>query len=184
MNKDDLIKQCRYYKGEEKCPYGGTEADYWEYRTLLSNPKSFWWWAEKEVVRMGWDDVKMGVRCKIYKHMEYAPMSEEMCLNSYLNNTENGLLNLCRYYKGEKENPFSLSPYAWFWDMERVYVNNEGKFTGECEIYEAHHFRDFDMPYCLLMVMFTSWAKTTHDLEKEIPEFYKLIEQYLNNRKD
>ena len=29
MTRDELIKQCRYYKGEEECPFDGVLSDYW-----------------------------------------------------------------------------------------------------------------------------------------------------------
>ena len=35
----------------------------------------------------------------------------------------------CRYYRGQKVNPNTDDPnMAWFWDMERVYVESNGKF--------------------------------------------------------
>lgn len=96
MNKNKLIEQCRYYKGEKECPFNATEKDYWDGRILIDTPRAFWWWVEKEVVEMGWDDVKMGVKCKIYKYMEYALLDEERCVISYINNaiynTENNTL--------------------------------------------------------------------------------------------
>lgn len=44
------------------------------------------------------------------------------------------LIKHCRYYRGG-ENPNTNENMAWFWDMERVYVNSEGKFKGEEEYY-------------------------------------------------
>ena len=97
-----------------------------------------------------------------------------------LTDKQKQLLKNCRYYKGEKECPEDRFPASWYWDMERVYVEHEGIFSGECATYVAHKFKDFDMPYNLLMVMFTSWAKTAYNLDKEIPRFYEVIEQYLS----
>ena len=93
---------------------------------------------------------------------------------------EKELIEQCRYYKGEETNPFDRFPKSWYWDMERVYIEHKGIFSGECATYVTHNFKDFDMPYNLLMVMFTSWAKTAYDLDKEIPHFYDMIEQYLS----
>lgn len=90
------------------------------------------------------------------------------------------LMKQCRYYKGEDTCPFDRFPASWYWDMERVYVEHEGMFSGECATYVAHKFKDFDMPYNLQMVMFTSWAKTAYDLDKEITSFYEIIEYYVN----
>ncbi|MBR4918267.1 MAG: hypothetical protein IKZ52_03515 [Bacteroidales bacterium] len=89
------------------------------------------------------------------------------------------LMKQCRYYNGEDTCPFDMFPASWYWDMERVYIQHEGIISGECATYVAHKFKDFDMPYNLQMVMFTSWAKTAWNLDEEIPDFYKLIEQYL-----
>lgn len=94
--------------------------------------------------------------------------------------TKEDLIKQCRYYKEEKECPFDMFPASWYWDMERVYVQHNGIFSGECNTYVAHDFKDFDMPYNLMMVMFTSWAKTAYDLDNEISDFYNLIEQYID----
>jgi hypothetical protein len=94
--------------------------------------------------------------------------------------TREELIKLCKYYKGESICPFKTFPTTWFWDMERVYVWHDGIFSGECATYVAHNFKDFDIPYNLLMVMFTSWAKTAYNLDKEIPSFYEVVEQYLS----
>lgn len=39
-------------------------------------------------------------------------------------NNNNSLLQFCRYYKGEKENPYALKGgyIGFFWDYERVWV--------------------------------------------------------------
>ena len=39
MTRDELIKQCRYYKGEEECPFDGSsiEALWWSGEKLLSD---------------------------------------------------------------------------------------------------------------------------------------------------
>ncbi len=37
------------------------------------------------------------------------------------------LLKHCRYYNGEAKCPFDDGDMAWFWDMERVYVRNNGE---------------------------------------------------------
>ena len=35
------------------------------------------------------------------------------------------------------------------------------------------------IPFDLLMVMFTSWGKTTYSIKDSINDFYRLIEEYL-----
>ena len=32
------------------------------------------------------------------------------------------LIQLCRYYKGEEENPFEQNPKGFFWECERMYI--------------------------------------------------------------
>lgn len=90
------------------------------------------------------------------------------------------LIKQCRYYKGQDKNPFTDGEIAWFWDMERVYVRNGGKFDGENEMYKNCNFKKYDgIPFDLLMVMFTSWGKYTTDIKSNISDFYKLIDLYL-----
>ena len=91
------------------------------------------------------------------------------------------LIKQCRYYSGEETCPFSDSEMSWFWDMERVYVSCNGNFTGEMEIYQNLNGRTFKgIPYNLLMVMFTSWAKYVTDIANNLDKFYNLMELYLD----
>lgn len=52
------------------------------------------------------------------------------------------LIKHCRYYRGG-ENPNTNENMAWFWDMERVYVNSEGKFKGEEEYYKKINGKEY-----------------------------------------
>ena len=91
------------------------------------------------------------------------------------------LIKQCRYYAGQEKNPFTDEDIAWFWDMERVYVNCNGIFTGEMEVYQNLKGRTFKgIPYNLLMVMFTGWAKYESDIKKNLDNFYNLMELYLD----
>ncbi len=91
------------------------------------------------------------------------------------------LIKQCRYYSGEETCPFNEDNMEWFWDMERVYVSCNGNFTGEMEIYQNLNGRTFKgIPYNLLMVMFTSWAKYVTDLANNLDKFYNLMELYLD----
>lgn len=91
------------------------------------------------------------------------------------------LIKQCRYYHGEDECPYTdYSNIVWFWDMERVYVNNNGKFEGERDVYKAIRGKEYPgVPFNLLMVMFTSWGKYTYDIKESIGEFYKLVDEYI-----
>ena len=92
----------------------------------------------------------------------------------------------CRYYRGGDENPNSDIPdMAWYWDMERVYVEHEGKFDGEEELYKNIGGMEYPgIPHSLLIIMFTSWAKQEYDIKKNIDSFYKLIDDYLSIAND
>ena len=91
------------------------------------------------------------------------------------------LIKQCRYYAGQEKNPFTDEDIAWFWDMERVYVESDGIFNGENEIYKKLKGRRYTgIPYYLLMVMFTGWAKYETDIEKNLSKFYDLMELYLD----
>ena len=91
------------------------------------------------------------------------------------------LIKQCRYYSGEETCPFSDNEMPWFWDMERVYVSCNGIFTGEMEVYQNLKGRTFKgIPYNLLMVMFTGWAKYESDIKKNLDNFYNLMELYLD----
>lgn len=91
------------------------------------------------------------------------------------------LIKQCRYYSGEEKCPFNEDNMEWFWDMERVYVSCNGIFTGEMEVYQNLKGRTFKgIPYNLLMVMFTSWAKYVTDIANNLDKFYNLMELYLD----
>lgn len=92
----------------------------------------------------------------------------------------NELLQFCRYYKGEDKCPFENEDLRLYWDLERVYVKNEGKIGGEKELYQAINGKTYSgIPYELLMVFFTSWAKGIYDIKANIANFYAFIDDYL-----
>lgn len=95
--------------------------------------------------------------------------------------TREELIKQCRYYSGEEECPFNEKRMIWFWDMERVYVENKGNLVGETETYHKLKGRRYTgIPHNLLMVMFTGWAKYEEDIEKNLTKFYDLMEVYLD----
>jgi hypothetical protein len=94
--------------------------------------------------------------------------------------TKSNLAKHCRYYRGGK-NPNIDEDMAWFWDMERVYVEHNGEFSGESEYYKTIGGKEYKgIPHALLIIMFTSWAKGVYDKKKEINNFYKLVNEYLS----
>lgn len=94
--------------------------------------------------------------------------------------TREDRLKSCRYYKGQEASPFHDATMDWFWDMERVYVSSQGHFLGEREYYKRINGKPYPgIPFDLLIVMFTSWGKTTYSIKDSINDFYKLIDEYL-----
>lgn len=90
------------------------------------------------------------------------------------------LIGHCRYYKGQDKSPFNHPAIDWFWDMERIYVVSQGQFIGESAYYKQINGKIYSgIPFDLLMVMFTSWGKTTYSIQNNINEFYKLVDEYL-----
>lgn len=95
------------------------------------------------------------------------------------------LIKQCRYYHGEKESPYSKTPYdddklSWFWDMERVYVESNGEAGGEADYYKSINGKSYPgIPFELLTIMFTSWGKFSYDLKNGLDKFYMLIDDYL-----
>lgn len=90
------------------------------------------------------------------------------------------LIRQCRYYSGQEASPFNDATMDWFWDMERVYVSSQGQFIGERDYYKQINGKPYPgIPFDLLMVMFTSWGKTTYSIKDSINNFYKLMDEYL-----
>lgn len=94
--------------------------------------------------------------------------------------TKKELLKQCRYYKGGEHSPYGDLNLNWFWEMERVYVANNGEFEGERDLYNVIGGRRFPgIPFPLLNVMFTSWGKYAFDVKTTLPDFYEKVEYYL-----
>ena len=69
--------------------------------------------------------------------------------------------------------------------MERVFVKHNGIFEGESDLYKAIGGKDFPgIPHDLLTVMFTSWCKSAYDAKASLPEFYSLMDDYLDIASD
>ena len=99
--------------------------------------------------------------------------------------TRDELIKQCRYYNGEEKNPYDLFPLTWYWDMERVYVENNGEFVGETEYYKNINGKIYPgIPFALLMVMLTSWGKSTYSIREQIANFYEVVDDYLSVAED
>lgn len=95
------------------------------------------------------------------------------------------LLSKCRYYAGESACPYNDSQLRWYWEMERAFVKSGGTFIGESVLYKGIGGKSFPgIPSALLMVMFTSWAKAVWDKKAALPEFYRLVDDYIDVASD
>lgn len=94
--------------------------------------------------------------------------------------TREELIKQCRYYNGEETCPYEDNALIWYWNMERVYVVNDGDFEGETDYYKEVGGKIYlGIPFPLLMVMFTSWGKQTYDIQQSLPSFYDIVADYL-----
>lgn len=94
-------------------------------------------------------------------------------------------LSYCRYYtEGGKNYSTNGSKQSWYWDMERVFVESGGNFTGELDYYIKQGGKTFaEIPNALLDVMVTSWFKTAYDWKASLPKFYADMQTYLEKPK-
>lgn len=87
----------------------------------------------------------------------------------------------CRYFANQEKNPHGSGFLAWCWDMEATYVYGSGMSPEMDEYYKNIGGKDYDgIPHELLIILFTSWAKGSYDKKKDLPFFYKVIDEYLD----
>ncbi|MCD7721306.1 MAG: hypothetical protein LUI09_03660 [Prevotellaceae bacterium] len=63
MTKEELLKYCRYYKGEEKCPF--KEGD----------NRGFFWYAEKDYLKMAerGEDCPKSFEARVQRYLDTCP---------------------------------------------------------------------------------------------------------------
>lgn len=95
-------------------------------------------------------------------------------------------ISKCRYYSGEEKCPFSTDALRRYWDMERVFVEHHGELDKEDDsFYRNMGGKEYPgIPRALLITMFLFWGNGTYDIKKGMPEFYKLIDDYLQVASD
>lgn len=95
-------------------------------------------------------------------------------------------ISKCRYYSGEEECPFVTDALRHYWEMERVYVAHRGELDKELmELYRSIGGKIYNgIPPALVVSMFGYWAKGAYDLKRELPQFQKLVEEYLQVASD
>ena len=98
-----------------------------------------------------------GVANAVFKHKNKRETGRNTIFEEikfYFTMTKEELLKQCRYYKGEEHSPYGDLNLNWFWEMERVFVANNGEFEGERDLYNVIGGRRFPgIPFPLLIVM-------------------------------
>lgn len=95
-------------------------------------------------------------------------------------------ISKCRYYSGEEECPFKTDGCAMYWWMERGYVNQRGQLDEQQDsLYTNIGGKNHPgIPRALLITMFTLWGNGVWDLKKSLPDFYRLVDDYLQVASD
>ena len=95
-------------------------------------------------------------------------------------------ISKCRYYSGETECPFSTDNCKMYWEMERAYADHNGRLDElQDDYYNALGGKSYKgIPKALLIVMFTLWGKGVWDMKKSLPDFYQLVDDYLQTASD
>lgn len=107
---------------------------------------------------------------------------------------EKELLLFCRYYKGEKKNPFEGHPDSvlpLLWDYERTWVYDTIKgcrgggnptLASYVEEYLSAGLREFNhtdnTPATLKAMLFNRFAKSYNSLLDAVPNFKKFYDKY------
>ena len=99
--------------------------------------------------------------------------------------TRKELIGFCRYYKGEKENPFSISPVWYIWNIEKEWVDKMIINNAECQDlslalnhYVSYGFKDFEkndhIPITLKSMLLSLLEKWNEGMvtDKDFREFY------------
>lgn len=91
-------------------------------------------------------------------------------------------IDYCRYYKGEKGSPFGSYPKQFFWSAEKAYAESEMSdetFSDLSGLYANVGGEPvMDMPYELLLTMFSLWGKGQYDILANIGEFRELLKKW------
>lgn len=95
------------------------------------------------------------------------------------------LLTSCRYYKGEKENPYKDDNKALFWEYEKkwleMFLDESDTLVAYRDEYEKDGLLDFeskdDVPTTLKAMLYNRFLYWLEGSMTEFKKFYK--EQYL-----
>ena len=96
----------------------------------------------------------------------------------------NNLIKLCRYYKGEKESPYSddTKSLLWFYEQGWVHSHNDYSFEDEIMEYLSVGLSDFcdddGVPLTYKALLFNRYAKSNYSLESAVEPFKAFYREY------
>lgn len=98
---------------------------------------------------------------------------------------KDSLLKLCRYYHGEKNNPYE-GDKALLWDYERVWVedsaNDSDSISEYLSDYLTYGLRDFSkfdkIPVTLKAMLFNHYAKNAYSMKDAVSGFKEFYQKY------
>jgi hypothetical protein len=100
--------------------------------------------------------------------------------------TEKELISFCKYYKGEKECPFTDQNKSMFWFYECMWVNMTMKDSLCKDYIEEYNYAglasfnsDDGVPVSLKALLFNRFGKTSMGSLKETGDFFRKF--YLEN---
>lgn len=143
MAEDHLIHHCRYYKGERKSPFSGTKGMLWGWEkawiemTISNDEKDSDFLSKilEDYLLAGLrdfeksDDTPIALKAMIYNRFDHWNQGDgfkEFYLRYYNEDimvTEQSLIRLCRYYRGEDDCPQGVSKLIWGYEKTWVEFN-------------------------------------------------------------
>ena len=103
--------------------------------------------------------------------------------------TREDAINLCKYYKGEEESPYTDQNESMLWFYERAWVykmlNNDESFGLMLEEYLFIGLKDFekfdDTPITLKALLFNRYCKTAQSILSAVEPFKEFYHKYYTN---
>ena len=102
--------------------------------------------------------------------------------------TREDAINLCKYYKGEEESPYSDQNESMLWFYESAWVDkllNDESFERMLEEYLFIGLKDFekfdDTPITLKALLFNRYCKTAQSMLSAVEPFKEFYHKYYTN---
>lgn len=201
--KPEYLKYCKYYKGEIQCPADIENRNFWIlekhyfHEDAFGDPKVRKYWEEGDGYKLcldtfpelrdfilKQDKVTRGfLACTAIHSYSHNPQSGVTYLLDYGKNKN--AIALCKYYKGEEENPFDYGTIQrTFWNLEQGWVKlvltNEtryGNYALEFSIDFPDNLDYIDIPLSLKATMYSRYYHFKGSKDG-FPEF---LIAYINN---